>query len=97
MTINMSNEAIRIPLWVSTILVSLVIPAAIGALGTDPDWKLIAIQSLVTMSILLGGGEVARKRTYSETTVVDITENANEAGYMDGYINALLESENGGT
>lgn len=91
----MSNEAIRIPVWATTLIVSIIIPALIGGLGTDPDWKLIAIQSLVTMSILLGGGEVARKRSYSEETVVDISTNANEAGYMDGYMNALIDQDGG--
>lgn len=92
---NMSNEGIRIPLWVSTILVSLVIPAAIGALGDNPDWKLIAIQSLVTMSILLGGGEVARKRTYSERSVDEIVGQVQQDSYVEGYFNGLMNPEDG--
>lgn len=92
---NMSNEGIRIPLWASTILVSLVIPAAIGALGDNPDWKLIAIQSLVTMSILLGGGEVARKRTYSERSVDEIVGQVQQDSYVEGYFNGLMNPEDG--
>jgi len=93
MRTNMSTEGIRIPLWASTLLVSIVIPAAIAGLSASPDWKMILIEALITASILLSGGEIARRRTYSERSVDEIVGQVQEDSYLEGYFNGLLNPE----
>ena len=90
----MSTEGIRIPLWLSTILVSIVIPAAIGGLSASPDWKVILIEALITASILLSGGEIARRRTYSERSVDEIAGQVHADSYLEGYLDGLMNPEN---
>lgn len=71
MKLDMDHEPIRLPVWAVSIWSLIVLPVAAYLLGPDgetPDWRVVALIVLGGVSVLIGGGEIARAFVNSPAT-----------------------------
>jgi len=69
-TLKIQDEGVRIPVWISTLLIFVIINPAIALLG-NVDFKIVLINLLISVSAMISTGEIARRNVYSQTSFDD--------------------------